>query len=1568
MLSTKNMITGMLTAVLALTAHLLAAQECDPTSNVFIDDQRTEAITCPGDGKPDLLYFRTDANAAPYGFAVTDQNNRVLSVLTEQYVYDFDQLPAGTYRVWGFSFKGRLRNIIGQDITSARITTFCFFLSQNYLTVNLDIPDGGRVALPSGATTKYVCPGDGTPDVVSFATSSAGTAYTFVVTDETNKVTAILPGNNYDFDDGGDGISRVWGLAYRGDLNLQVGDILGSASLASDCAGLSANFVTVIRSTPQAEDVSLTGGATEAAVCAGDAELDILDFINQSDKDVPFAYIITDEQNNIIDFAIGPGIDFNGAAAGVCRVWGLAYTGNIIAQSGQNAATATLSDGCFDLSDNFVTVTKTVLDAGQVSFEDGSLKTYTCPGDGNPDVLAFTNNLETSTSYAYIITDDQNNILMQAEGSQADFDDAQPGICRVFGVVYTGTLNVNLGQNILESNLSIGGCFDLSNNYLEVVREVPDGGRIDLAGGNNRMVICPGDEKPDLVNFIISSQSDSPYVLLVTDENGVIQNITTEKALDFDGESVGTSRIYGLAYTGQLNIQVGDNINAGMFSDDCYDLTGNFVEIIRAQPDGGSVAMPDGQTRRYTCPGDGVADLVRFVNTGNAQTTYAYLITDENNNILAVVSGNSFDFDTAQPGICRVWGLSYTGTLSAQVGDNAATTALSSDCFELSDNYIEVIRSKPDGGLVNLSQGGTVAYVCPGDESADVLHFSSTGASNTPFVFLLTDDQDNILSVVAADSFNFNTAVPGTCRVYGLAYTGTLTAEAGQPAGGVALSSDCYDLSNNYLEINRFQPDGGQVSMPDGETVRYTCPGDGLPDLVEFQAAGASHSKYVFIITDDQNVVLEIAPGNFFNFENAPEGTCRVWGVAYTGNLSVMAGDTASTAALSDDCYDLSGNFIEIRRYQPEAGNVATAGGEISVQVCLGDPGADLVSFANAGASPSKYAYVITDEQDRILSVSTSPMIDFSGADPGICHVWGLSYTGNLTAPAGEDVREVDLSDECYDLSGNFVTVNRQLVDGGSIATKEGTVLRYVCETSGANSVVNILHESAATAAAYQFVLTDNQNVILSFINADSIDFKDSTAGTYRIWGLSYTGNLTAVQGDTANIASLSTECFDLSNNFIRVVVGTPDGGRVATADGDTAVTLCVMDGMPDLVFLGNNSGARVAYGYLVTDESNNILQVVSGNLIDLDGAEPGICRIWGISYTGILLAEAGQNAAEAMLSDDCFDLSDNFIEVNRQQVEGGELALPRGGTQAYTCPGDGVPDFVGFFANGAGAGNYQYVLTNEDNEILEIINGNLYDFEASGEGVSRVWGVNFTGNFSGMVGADVKTATLSDACYEISKNFLEIVRALPEAGSIATSEGLTSLALVVGDGVPDVVTFAATGASKAGLRYIVTDNNNVVLALPDGNTVNFEGAGPGTCRVYSFSYTGNFTAAVGDTVGVSQLATGCNDLSDNFVELIRSAPFTGGSDNQLLASVLGITPNPYRNGALTVQYRQEAAEIDGQLRVLDNQGREVYRQSVSLVKGYNQWQIDGLQLAPGLYHVQLQTGEGLTSTRLIKQ
>jgi len=218
---------------------------------------------------------------------------------------------------------------------------------------------------------------------------------------------------------------------------------------------------------------------------------------------------------------------------------------------------------------------------------------------------------------------------------------------------------------------------------------------------------------------------------------------------------------------------------------------------------GGTVAMPSGETVRYTCPGDGVDDIVRFDSSGVVGENFTYVVTDDQNNILGLPGGDFQNFEGAGVGVCRVWGLAYIGELTAQQGDNAAEAQLSEVCWQLSENFITINRDNPDGGRVTTEEGDTVVYTCPGDGVDDIIPFDSSGVSNTKFTYVVTDDANVILGLPGGDTQNFEGAGEGVCRVWGLAYTGNITAQPGDNAAEVALSDDCFDLSDNFVTVNR---------------------------------------------------------------------------------------------------------------------------------------------------------------------------------------------------------------------------------------------------------------------------------------------------------------------------------------------------------------------------------------------------------------------------------------------------------------------------------------------------------------------------------------------------------------------------------------------------------------------------------------------------------------------------------------------------------------------------------------------------------------------------------------------
>ena len=224
-----------------------------------------------------------------------------------------------------------------------------------------------------------------------------------------------------------------------------------------------------------------------------------------------------------------------------------------------------------------------------------------------------------------------------------------------------------------------------------------------------------------------------------------------------------------------------------------------------------------------------------------------------------------------------------------------------------------------------------------------------------------------------------------------------------------------------------------------------------------------------------------------------------------------------TNSVLSTECYALSGNFITVILSQPDAGMVTTIEGETEVEVEIdetsGTPVA-LVSFTNTSSTTDDYAYVITDESNIILGVSTDSTIDFGPAGIGVCRVWGLSYNGEIIAETGQDAATAALVDGCADLSDNFVTVTRVEEDGLDNGGMPGGGLE------------EDLTGSVGTTAISAFPNPSVSNEIFITISSDlplpegQLSVRDINGQTYQVQPLNGGSSTTTVRIDLSELPS----------------------------------------------------------------------------------------------------------------------------------------------------------------------------------------------------------------------------------------------------------------------------------------------------------------------------------------------------------------------------------------------------------------------------------------------------------------
>ena len=76
------------------------------------------------------------------------------------------------------------------------------------------------------------------------------------------------------------------------------------------------------------------------------------------------------------------------------------------------------------------------------------------------------------------------------------------------------------------------------------------------------------------------------------------------------------------------------------------------------------------------------------------------------------------------------------------------------------------------------------------------------------------------------------------------------------------------------------------------------------------------------------------------------------------------------------------------------------------------------------------YAYLITDENNTIVKVSTTNFLELADLGAGMYRIWAFSYVGDITAEPGQNAGTVQLASFCSALSQNFITLN---IDGGNL-------------------------------------------------------------------------------------------------------------------------------------------------------------------------------------------------------------------------------------------------------------------------------------------------------------------------------------------------------------------------------------------------------------------------------------------------------------------------------------------------------------------------------------------------------
>lgn len=212
----------------------------------------------------------------------------------------------------------------------------------------------------------------------------------------------------------------------------------------------------------------------------------------------------------------------------------------------------------------------------------------------------------------------------------------------------------------------------------------------------NSVSIIAGDNIPDPIRIFPLRVKSENFTFVITDSDRNVLTYTTNNVVDLDGAGTGLCRVYGFAYNGEFDFPTGVNVDELKSSAESA-LSKNRVDIERLSDgaiDGGWVLN---DRRGY---GRVIVNLnkdpkpfrVYSYNEASSSTNYAYIITDNTGKVLGFPEENAIDLSSAPVGVCRVYGISFTGELNKTTGVSVEEVTSTENNQDLSSNWVTAVR------------------------------------------------------------------------------------------------------------------------------------------------------------------------------------------------------------------------------------------------------------------------------------------------------------------------------------------------------------------------------------------------------------------------------------------------------------------------------------------------------------------------------------------------------------------------------------------------------------------------------------------------------------------------------------------------------------------------------------------------------------------------------------------------------------------------------------------------------------------------------------------------------------
>ncbi|MCP4522174.1 MAG: T9SS type A sorting domain-containing protein, partial [Cytophagales bacterium] len=235
-----------------------------------------------------------------------------------------------------------------------------------------------------------------------------------------------------------------------------------------------------------------------------------------------------------------------------------------------------------------ITVIRETPNGGMVTTEGGDTQVITPTGTDLAKFSVKNTSRAKNLSYWYIITDADDNILdwVNSNGEEVtdlDLSGVPDGECHIWGWSYRGLSDPIVGENI--STLDDNAQETISDNWITVIRETPDGGMVSTVDDKNEVITTAGSDGLKFSVKNTSTAKNLSYWYIITDADDNILdwvNSNGEEVTDLDlsGAPAGECHIWGWSYRGLSDPIVGENIST--LDDNAQEtISDNWITVTR---------------------------------------------------------------------------------------------------------------------------------------------------------------------------------------------------------------------------------------------------------------------------------------------------------------------------------------------------------------------------------------------------------------------------------------------------------------------------------------------------------------------------------------------------------------------------------------------------------------------------------------------------------------------------------------------------------------------------------------------------------------------------------------------------------------------------------------------------------------------------------------------------------------------------------------------------------------------------------------------------------------------------